>query len=80
VRMIRRGNHCVARSATKSDAKTRTHFRKLREIETRCGKDFARSAGLANAFGVGVRCVFASLWAAKRCWSYRSVCESESAD
>jgi hypothetical protein len=25
VRMIRRGTHSVARSATKSDAKTRTH-------------------------------------------------------
>jgi hypothetical protein len=73
VRMIRRGNHCVARTATKSDAKTRTHSESVRETVVPFRSDFARSA-------FGVRCVFASLWAAKRCWSCRSVCESECAD
>ena len=80
VRMIRRGNHCVARTATKSDARTPahgragcTHSESLRETVVPFRRDFARSA-------FGVRYVFASLLAAKRCWSCASVCESESAD
>ena len=39
---------------------TQAHSESLSETAL-CFYDFARSAGLAKAFGVGVRCVFASL-------------------
>jgi hypothetical protein len=44
VRMIRRENHCVARSATKNHARTRPHPESLREKSRFCGLMFAPSA------------------------------------
>src|SRR6266700_8198858 len=54
-------NTAVIQIITESGARTRAHSKSWRETERASCVNFARSFGLAKAFGVGVRCVFASL-------------------
>src|SRR5213596_1502126 len=54
-------NTAVIQIITESGARTRVHSKSWRETERASCVNFARSAGLAKAFGVGVRCLLPML-------------------